>query len=578
MADSPFDLESLLEAHLPRAVRAAARPTLSWILRLNTCRDLYERARSTSHPAFESRALDVLGVQPRVDQADVARIPERGALLVAANHPHGVLDGLLLAAVLRRVRSDVRILCNYLLASIPELQDLCFFVDPFARGTATIRSRAGLRDAHLWLRNGGTLVVFPAGEVAHRRRSDGGRAESPWHSTSIRLASATGAQVLPSFIEGGNSRLFYAAGRVHRNLRTLLLLREMLNKRGRTIAVRFGPPVDPMEGIQAVRNVVERLRSGGSLHPGTAAVRKGRADSIAAELAKLPAAAHMVDSGPYDVFCARAHQIPSALREIGRLREIAYGAIGEGTDRELDLDVFDETYSHLFVWDRRRQQIVGAYRIGRTDRIMADQGVRGLYTRTLFRYDARLIARLSPALELGRSFIRPEYQRNYNALLLLWKGIGRFVVRHPEYRVLFGPVSISTRYSDHSHRLLMTFLEQNHLDDALAELVNAVNPASVEARSSPIPVPASIEEMNRLVSRTESDGKGIPVLLRQYLKLNARLIGFNLDPEFGDAIDALMFVDLTKVDRSILNRYLGREAGRYPAFHRSGAIAPDVAA
>src|SRR5262249_39380277 len=166
----------------------------------------------------------------------------------------------------------------------------------------------------------------------------------------------------------------------------------------------------------------------------------------------------------------------------------------------------------------------------------------------------------------------------YNALLLLWKGVGQFVVRHPEYRVLFGPVSISTRYSDHSHQLLMAFLQQNHLDGALADLVNAVNPASVGARSSPHPVPSSVEEMTRLVSRVESDGKGIPVLLRQYLKLNARLIGFSIDPEFGDALDALMFVDLKQVDRSILNRYLGREAGRYLAYHGSGAIAPDVAA
>jgi putative hemolysin len=214
---------------------------------------------------------------------------------------------------------------------------------------------------------------------------------------------------------------------------------------------------------------------------------------------------------------------------------------------------------HLFSWDRKRKQIVGAYRIGRTDRIIAAEGVHGLYTRTLFRYDERLIARLSPALELGRSFVRTEYQKNYNALLLLWKGIGRFIAGHPQYRVLFGPVSISCRYSDSSHRLLMAFLHQNHLDGDLADLVEAINPRVVNPAPA-LPVPRSVEEADRLVAETERDGKGVPILLRQYLKLNAKLLGFNVDPQFGDALDALMMVDLTTVDGAILNRYLGRQA------------------
>jgi putative hemolysin len=187
----------------------------------------------------------------------------------------------------------------------------------------------------------------------------------------------------------------------------------------------------------------------------------------------------------------------------------------------------------------------------------------------LFRYDDRLIARLSPALELGRSFIRAEYQKNYNALLLLWKGIGQFVVRHPGYRVLFGPVSISARYSDSSHELLMAFLQQNHLDRDLAELVEAMNPAGNPAAPPSSAIPQSIEEANRLVTQAEADGKGLPILLRQYLKLNARLIGFNVDPHFGDALDALMMVDLTAVDSAILNRYFGRqEAADFLARHQ----------
>jgi putative hemolysin len=196
--------------------------------------------------------------------------------------------------------------------------------------------------------------------------------------------------------------------------------------------------------------------------------------------------------------------------------------------------------------------------------------VAGLYTRTLFHYDERLVDRLSPALELGRSFVRPEYQRNYGALLSLWKGIGRLVVVNPRYRTLFGTVSISTRYTDTTRQLLMHFLSQNHRDDQLAELAVALNPPTRTKSPTPLGLaPRSIDEVNRLVSASEPDGKGIPVLLRQYLKLDAQLIGFNVDPQFGDALDALMMVDLTRVDRAILNRYLGREgAASFLAAHQ----------
>ena len=237
------------------------------------------------------------------------------------------------------------------------------------------------------------------------------------------------------------------------------------------------------------------------------------ANAIASEVASLSSECRLVASGPFQVFCPRAEQIPAALREIGRLRAVAFLAVGEGSDRALDLDRFDQRYLHLFSWDRDQRRIVGAYRIGQADRIVAEGGVDGLYSRTLFRYDERLRERMAaPALELGRSFVRAEYQKNYNALLLLWKGIGRLIARHPQYRLLFGPVSISARYSDTSHQLLMSFLQQNHFAAEFGELVTTlrtprVGPAPPAATS----VPQSIDDVNRLVERTEVDGKGMPV-------------------------------------------------------------------
>ena len=594
MPGDPFQIDSLSPAPLRRAATAAARPLLSWLFGLRTYRTLYEQTQSNRAEPFERRALEALDIRPRVSDEDAALIPTGGPVLIVSNHPHGALDGLLLASVVRRSRSDVRILTNHLLSRIPELAELCFFVDPFGGPTSTARSQAGLRAAHLWVRNGGALVVFPSGEVAHTPGPLGSRVDSPWRSTVGRMVMTTGAQVLPAFIEGANTRLFYAAGRVHPALRTMLLARELLNKRGQAVTVRLGAPLaasnlaaspaNATEATASIRRAVEELGATVRLKADTTYVAGrliptasgpyvvsgfSRTDSIPAEIAQLPSESCLVESGAFQVFLSEASRIPAALREIGRLREVTYRAIGEGTGRELDLDAFDDRYLHLFSWDREQKQIVGAYRIGRTDCITAADGVDGLYTRTLFRYDERLIARLSPALELGRSFVRAEYQKNYNALLLLWKGIGQSVVRHPQYRVLFGPVSISSRYSDSSHRLLVAFLQQNHLDRDLADLVEAINPRLV----NPAPahaIPRSVDEANRLVAEAEADRKGVPILLRQYLKLNAKLLGFNVDSKFGDALDALMMVDLTTVDSAILNRYLGRrQAVQFLARHRA---------
>ncbi len=525
MTIDPFRITSI-----PGAVR---RP-IERALGVTALRELYGRARGPHDlgEPFERRALRVLAIDADVAPSDLDAIPRCGPVVIASNHPHGAVDGLLLLDIVRRVRPDVRVLANRLLGRIPELHESCFFVDPFDGPAAAARSRAGLRAAHLWLRRGGALVVFPSGEVAHRR-VDGGPADGAWKTTFERLARASGAPVIRSFIEGRNSRLFYAAGLIHPMLRTALLGRELLNKRGRSIRVRFDAP-----------------------------------DDIGREIANLDAEACLVESGRFQVFCAEAAAIPATLREIGRLREIAFRAVGEGTGRSIDIDAFDRSYLHLFVWDRERQQVVGAYRIGRCDRIVRDAGVSGLYTRTLFEYDERLLDRLgAPALELGRSFVRVEYQREHSPLLLLWRGIGTFVARHPEYRFLFGPVSISARYTDASHAMLIEFLRHNHLASDLAELVQAVAPARVSPPQGAL-VPASAGDVNRLLARSETDGKGMPVLLRQYLKLNARLIGVNVDANFGDAVDALMIVDLTGVRSSILQRYLGsRGAAAFLSFH-----------
>jgi putative hemolysin len=267
-----------------------------------------------------------------------------------------------------------------------------------------------------------------------------------------------------------------------------------------------------------------------------------------------------------DVYCAPADRIPAVLREIGRLREITFRNVGEGTGRDIDLDRFDDYYLHLFAWDRSASVVAGAYRVAPVDEIVGRMGVEGLYTSTLFRFDRQLLARLGPALELGRSFVRSEYQRSSNVLMLLWKGIARFVLQSDRYRVLFGPVSISARYGSRSRELLQTYLAQNARHE-LSELFRAITaPPRVEAA---VKSPSDVQQLDAVISALEPDGKGVPVLLRQYLRLNAKLLAFNIDQSFSDVLDALMMVDLADVDRAILTRYFGREGAARVANRRS---------
>jgi putative hemolysin len=544
MPGDPFTIEFPPDAPFGRVARHVTRPLLSWLLQLETYRQLYREALSRQELSFARRALQVLDLSVDCEPADLSQVPAHGPLIVAANHPHGAVDGLALLALIEQRRPDVRLLANHWLARIPELRDLCFFVDPFGGPAAPARSVAGLRDAHLWLRRGGALIVFPAGEVAHRRGADGVLIDSPWQATVARLAPA-GAHVVPAYIDGQNSRFFYAAGRVHPVARTVLLARELLRKRGGRVQVHLGAVMTPLSSCDTKAATAAF----------TSRIRRAVEDApLADEISRLPASACLVEAGAFQVFCAGAARIPRTLREIGRLREVTFRAAGEGTGRDFDLDAFDETYLHLFSWNRERREVVGAYRVGQTDRIVAAAGVEGLYTRTLFRYDRRFVDRVWPALELGRSFVREEYQRHPTALLLLWKGICRYVTGQPQYRHLFGAVSISACYRDSTRALLMRFLEQNHLDADLAALVRATSGTSRLSTTG--------------VDGAAADRESMPVLLRQYLKLNARVVGFNVDPHFHDALDALMVVDLTTVAPAILARYFGREgADAFLAYH-----------
>jgi len=561
-----------------------AASLLSRVAALTPLGRIYADVSSGSREVpFTARALEALQVSAVTQGAP--EIPAEGPLVVVANHPFGALDGLILLDVLGRVRPDVKLLGNQWLTALPELREHLLRVDVFGGRAAAHRNVIAVREALHWLARGGCVGLFPAGEVAHAVASDGRVVDSPWRATAGELAVRAGAAVLPVFFEGANSRLFLAAGRIHPLLRTALLPHELLAKRGRRVTVRIGAPMtarelsargDARTRTAYLRSAVDALSLSASLpappalpalpslpappapKPPALVAPRGDTDRCLSDIAAL--GEPLLESGSYQVFCATAAELPAALHEIGRLREIAFRAVGEGTGRERDIDEFDQTYRHLFVWDRERHEIAGAYRLGATDEILALSGTAGLYTRSLFDYGDALMAELGPALELGRSFVAPSYQRDFSPLLLLWKGISRFVARNTRYRCLFGVVSISDSYESTSRQLMVKFLQTTRFDADLGRLVRARNPPAPPrtglVESARV---ERLEDVSALIRGLEPDGKDMPVLLRQYLKLNARLLGFSIDPSFGNVLDGLVVVDLDDVEPAILARYMGRD-------------------
>ncbi len=535
------------------------------------------------------RLLEDLQVQIDISAADMERIPKTGPVVAVSNHPSGILDGVLLADLLTRVRPDVRILTNQLLGELPELARLCFFIDPFDQPESRVANGRALKEAIRHLRGGGMLAIFPAGEVSHFDLKKRSICDPEWNVTAARLTRMTRAKSLPILIRGANGIPFQVLGMVHPRLRTAALPAEMLNKRGKRVEIRIGSTIDParIEAMPDDAEATKYLRLRTELL-GRRATAESRAasdgdeiapaaapDVLAAEIAALPADCLLENTREYAVYLADARQIPLALGEIGRLREITFRAAGEGTGESRDLDRFDPHYRHLFLWNKQKREIAGAYRLGEVQKIVARFGPKGLYTESLFRFQWGFISRLGPSLELGRSFIRPEYQKQFAPLLLLWKGIGSFVARHPEYSMLIGAVSVSNQYSPASRELIARYFEAQGAVGEWRGTVRARRPlrGNLVQKWETATLCALLPEMDDLsapIADLEPDGKGVPVLVKQYVKLGGKLLAFSVDPQFGNTLDGFVMVDLTRTSPEILGRYMGKaEAQSFFEWHRT---------
>ncbi len=577
---------------LRRLLRVAHGPIES-ALGLRRLNRLYERMRQRPIPgSFPHRILATLDVRVEVRPEDVGRVPAEGALLVVANHPFGAIEGLALLELVRRRRPDVKVMANYILSRIPELRADMLFVDPFGTAGSVARNVNAMRQALNWLRAGKALIVFPAGEVASFAPRAFRVRDPAWHTSTMTLVRRTGVEValLPVFIPGSASLLFHLVGKIHPRLRTLLLPREMIRLRRRRLEMRVGAPLSSGKLFRRFAqdaDALRYLRFRTFLLAGRADASRFEAhmrrltldteervdeplippvapETVEGELLALPPEAHLCDADDYALFAAQGRDIPQTLREIGRLRELTFRAAGEGTGRDLDTDDFDAAYHQLILWRRSTREIVGCYRLALSDVLAETLGVGALYTRTLFRFDERFLGHLpGPAVELGRSFVRPTYQKAFAPLLLLWRGVLTFLAGHPRYTVLFGPVSISHDFRAASRDMLIEYLRARCFDYRLAKWVSPrlppKRPHFVEWRSPDYAdFLRSEADINAALSEIEEGRREMPVLIRQYLKLGGRIAAFNVDPDFGTVVDGLIVVDLKQVNPREIARYMGR--------------------
>lgn len=588
--------QTVSEALVPKTAPEPIKTALARMSGLAELDELYATVRSSRKPIIPA-VIEALDIRLSVADSDLARIPKTGAVIVVANHPTGMLDGLVAARVLQRVRSDLRILGNELLSAVPELADLVIPVDLTSSVAAVKTNAAAIRRALEHVAAGGLLLIFPAGEVSRIQWREREIADSGWSPSVVRLIRAAARQVprlpvAPLHLSASNTAMFHAAGALHPELRLAMLPRQLLNKRGSEVGVRIGHSISASKlaemgddrdcaaylrwrtyllakrpAFKAQTNAP--LRRAGRLVQPAALIPAVPANALRDEIGSLAPDRKLVESDGLTAYLASAAEIPQTLTEISRLREITFRAAGEGTGRACDRDAFDDEYQHLFLWNEAKAEIAGAYRLART------AAVRDLYTATLFSYDPSFLDQMGPAIELGRSFVRLEYQRSFAPLLLLWKGIGQFVARHPECKVLFGPVSISNQYQNISREMMVAYLERRAPLTEWLGMVASRFPFRPRLR---LPQPAcdrfELDDLSSVIADIEPDGRGVPVLLRQYLKLGGRLLGFNIDPEFSNALDGLIVVDLTRTERKLLERYLGKaESAAFLEFHKEAYAA-----
>ncbi len=585
--------EIIKAARLGRFGRSSAARVLMTVLRINKINKIYDEVSQFRGIDFIDALIEKLQLEYEVSEEELKKIPREGPLITVSNHPFGGIDGMLLVKILSGIRPDIKVLSNFVLNKIEPVSEYMLPVNPFERRKKAASSVAGIKMALEHLKQGKVLGIFPAGEVSSYNEDNFGISDREWQYTAMKMIKKANVPVVPVYFQGTNSRLFHILGLIHPSLRTVRLPAEVLNKKHKKIRIRIGNPISVKEQdtfsdistygrylrakTYTLGSVLEvkkffrpRINRGPRVLPVADPVPH---DLIKKEIENIREEYTIFSSEHFDVFCTPSMEIPHIMNELGRLRELTFRAVGEGTNNPMDLDEYDLYYNQLFVWDNSEEKIVGAYRVGKGQEILRRYGIKGFYLHSLFRMNRRFIPTLRQSLELGRSFIVEEYQKKPLPLFLLWKGILYFLLKHSEYRYLIGPVSISNYFSQFSRGLIMRYIRVHNFDARLARYVRPRTRYNVPGFNVDEDIilenTDDLNKFDRFIKDVEPSDYTMPILLKRYLKLNGKIIGFNLDPKFNDALDGLLVLDLYDVpmetisslskeinDDSILERFI----------------------
>ena len=548
------------------------------VLKISTINRIYNKNKHKSDLDFLNGLLTDFQIRFEIPEEDLKRLPKDGAYITVSNHPLGGIDGILLLKLMLEQRSDFKIIANFLLHRIKPLVPYIMPVNPFEDHKDAKSSLIGFKNSLLHLQNGHPLGIFPAGEVSTYK--DGKlMVDKPWEPAAMKLMQRAEVPIVPIYFHAKNSRLFYRLSKLSDDLRTAKLPSELLTQKKRVIKVRIGKPISlkdqkehpTLEGFSdfvrrktyMLSNTFETPKILTNLSSSLKVTKSPKKivtpapkDAMCAEVANLKADNHrLLKSKNYEVYLATADKIPTILHEIGRLREITFREIGEGTNKAIDLDVFDGYYHHMFLWDVEAMCLVGAYRMGLGNDIFKTKGIDGFYLHDLFRFEPELHSMMSQSIELGRAFIIKSYQQKPMPLFLLWKGIVHTTLRFPEHKYLIGGVSISNQFSNFSKSLMIEFMKSHYYDPYLAQYIQPKKEFKVKLKDGDKDfvfdaTKADLNKFDKIIDEIEPGALRLPVLLKKYIKQNARLIAFNVDPLFNNAVDGLMYIRIADLPDS----------------------------
>ena len=548
------------------------------LLSISTINKIYNNHKHKKDVDFLNGILGEFKIEFEIPEEDLKRIPKDGPFITVSNHPLGGIDGVLLLKLLLQERPDYKIIANFLLHRIEPLKPFVMPVNPFESHKEAKSSVAGIKSALQHLRNGNPLGIFPAGEVSTYR--DGKlMVDKPWEEGAVKLIKKAKVPVIPIYFHAKNSRMFYVLSKISDIFRTAKLPSELLSQKRRIIKVRIGKPIsvkdqDTYKDISSFSEFI-RKKTYMLANP----FEKKTPKILSSQNLKIPKAPkeiisqknvkyfikevdklrdndnRLLESKNYEVFFAGAKEIPNLLQEIGRLREITFRDVGEGTNKEIDLDKFDKYYHHLILWDREAKRLVGSYRMGLGKEIYKKHGIEGFYIHTLFRFEPELYSMMENTIEMGRAFIVKEYQQKPMPLFLLWKGIVHVTLRYPEYKYLMGGVSISNQFSEFSKSLMIDFMKSHYYDPYIAQYIFPKKEYKVKLKDDDKDfvfdaTKADMQKFDKIIDEIEPGALRIPVLIKKYVKQNARLVAFNVDPKFNNAVDGLMYIRVADLPES----------------------------